>query len=182
MKFEKENSRCPQLRHEYKVYRELVNCHGFCCVSTALHCTACTVRSMEHVALLLLYKGAIDGRYLCPHHTHSLTHRLSRDHPPYLYCTSLSIPSLSIPSLSIPLLSPSLSPSYTLSLLTSPPTSSLHPPLSLLSIPTPSLCLSQVYYFGAQDSHNVMVMDLMGPSLEDLFNKCARKFSLKTGK
>ena len=33
VKFEKENSRCPQLRHEYKVYRELVNCHGFCCVS-----------------------------------------------------------------------------------------------------------------------------------------------------
>jgi serine/threonine protein kinase len=68
VKFEKEGSRCPQLRHEYKVYRELVNCHGFC----------------------------------------------------------------------------------------------------------------GVYYFGAQDNHNVMVMDLMGPSLEDLFNKCARKFSLKT--
>ena len=33
VKFEKESSRCPQLRHEYKVYRELVNCHGFCCVS-----------------------------------------------------------------------------------------------------------------------------------------------------
>lgn len=36
VKFEKESSRCPQLRHEYKVYRELVNCHGFCCVSTLL--------------------------------------------------------------------------------------------------------------------------------------------------
>ena len=67
-KFEKEGTRCPQLRHEYKVYRELVNCHGFC----------------------------------------------------------------------------------------------------------------SVYYFGQQDNHNVMVMDLMGLSLEDLFNKCARKFSLKT--
>lgn len=68
MKFERHGTRCPQLRHEYKVYRELTNCHGFC----------------------------------------------------------------------------------------------------------------SVYHFGTQDNYNVMVMDLLGPSLEDLFNKCSRRFSLKT--
>ena len=68
VKFERHGARCPQLRHEYKVYRELANCHGFC----------------------------------------------------------------------------------------------------------------SVYFFGNQDNYNVMVMDLLGPSLEDLFTKCSRRFSLKT--
>ncbi len=68
VKFERHGARCPQLRHEYKVYRELTNCHGFC----------------------------------------------------------------------------------------------------------------SVYHFGTQDIYNVMVMDLLGPSLEDLFNKCSRRFTLKT--
>lgn len=68
IKFEDQSSAHPQLRHEYKVYRELINCHGFC----------------------------------------------------------------------------------------------------------------SVHYFGTQDHWDVMVMDLMGPSLENLFNKCKRRFSLKT--
>eukprot|EP00612_Vaucheria_litorea_P001198 CAMPEP_0171451924 /NCGR_PEP_ID=MMETSP0945-20130129/234_1 /TAXON_ID=109269 /ORGANISM="Vaucheria litorea, Strain CCMP2940" /LENGTH=645 /DNA_ID=CAMNT_0011976481 /DNA_START=330 /DNA_END=2267 /DNA_ORIENTATION=+ len=40
--------------------------------------------------------------------------------------------------------------------------------------------ISRVYYFGTQNVHHVMVMDLLGPSLEDLFTKCGRRFSLKT--
>ncbi|CAM9140283.1 unnamed protein product [Ectocarpus sp. 12 AP-2014] len=68
VKFEKHCTRCPQLRHEYKVYRELQNCTGF-------------------------------GR---------------------------------------------------------------------------------VYYYGTYNSYNAMVMDLLGPSLEDLFTKCGRRFSLRT--
>ncbi|KAH6913147.1 CK1/CK1/CK1-G protein kinase [Coprinopsis sp. MPI-PUGE-AT-0042] len=38
----------------------------------------------------------------------------------------------------------------------------------------------QVHYFGPEGLHNVLVIDLLGPNLEDLFDMCGRKFSIKT--
>lgn len=35
-------------------------------------------------------------------------------------------------------------------------------------------------FYGQEKEHNVLVMDLLGPSLEDLFNFCSRRFTIKT--
>ncbi|XP_065866749.1 casein kinase 1-like protein 2 [Euphorbia lathyris] len=40
--------------------------------------------------------------------------------------------------------------------------------------------IPNVRWFGVEGDYSVLVMDLLGPSLEDLFNFCSRKLSLKT--
>lgn len=40
--------------------------------------------------------------------------------------------------------------------------------------------IPELHWFGSEGDFNVMVIDLLGPSLENLFNYCNRQFSLKT--
>ena len=39
--------------------------------------------------------------------------------------------------------------------------------------------IPKAHYFGQEGLHNIMVVDLLGPSLEDMFDYCGRKFSVK---
>lgn len=52
--------------------------------------------------------------------------------------------------------------------------------LTFTSPPSPSAGIPSAYYYGQEGMHNILVIDLLGPSLEDVFDKCGRKFSVKT--
>lgn len=55
----------------------------------------------------------------------------------------------------------------------------LHPLRGLILISIQA-GIPQIYHFGQEGLHNILVIDLLGPSLEDLFDMCSRKFSVKT--
>ena len=40
--------------------------------------------------------------------------------------------------------------------------------------------IPKAYFFGQEGVHNILIIDLLGPSLEDLFDWCGRRFSIKT--
>ncbi|XP_064074880.1 casein kinase I-like isoform X2 [Vanessa tameamea] len=40
--------------------------------------------------------------------------------------------------------------------------------------------IPHIRWYGFEKDHNILVMDLLGPSLEDLFNFCSRQFTIKT--
>lgn len=40
--------------------------------------------------------------------------------------------------------------------------------------------IPNLHWCGSQGNYNILIMDLLGSSLEELFNYCKRKFTLKT--
>jgi hypothetical protein len=40
--------------------------------------------------------------------------------------------------------------------------------------------IPNIHWYGTQGNYNIMIIDLLGPSLEELFNYCKRKFSMRT--
>jgi len=45
---------------------------------------------------------------------------------------------------------------------------------------TPSEGLPKIYWYGTVGKCRILVMEVLGGNLEELFNKCRRKFSVKT--
>lgn len=64
------------------------------------------------------------------------------------------------------------------------PKTAAHPQLmyesKLYKILQGGVGIPHIRWFGTEREYNVLVMDLLGPSLEDLFNFCGRRFTIKT--
>jgi casein kinase 1 len=64
------------------------------------------------------------------------------------------------------------------------PTNTRHPQLSyeskLMKLFQEDEGMPSMIWFGSEGGFNVLIMELLGPSLEDLFTYCNRRFSLKT--
>ena len=64
------------------------------------------------------------------------------------------------------------------------PTRSRHPQLfyesKLYMALQGGIGIPKLHWCGSQGNYNILIMDLLGPSLEDLFNYCKRKFTLLT--
>jgi len=50
----------------------------------------------------------------------------------------------------------------------------------VIKLLTGALGVPEIIYSGTEGDFNYYVMNLLGPSLEDMFNFCGREFSLKT--
>ena len=40
--------------------------------------------------------------------------------------------------------------------------------------------IPKLYYYGTEGDYNVLAMELLGPSLEDLMHRCGGRLSMKT--
>ena len=40
--------------------------------------------------------------------------------------------------------------------------------------------IPKIYWYGTEGDYNILVMELLGPSLEELFIDCNKKFTLET--
>ena len=60
------------------------------------------------------------------------------------------------------------------------PTSTIYTRNSEKQVPTYTACFPRIYYYGNEGDYSVLVMELLGPNLENLYTMCGSKLSLKS--